>query len=98
MTNPFQNHQQELQNLIDEYGITYLAIFGSRARGDNKPDSDYDLLVETEKVLGFKFFEIESKLEEILNTKVDLVEKNSLSKYIRPYVVDDIQVLYEKAS
>jgi predicted nucleotidyltransferase len=59
MINPFQNHQEELQQLIGEYGITYLALFGSRARGDNRPDSDYDFLLDFDEERYPGLFELD---------------------------------------
>lgn len=98
MQNPFQNHQQQLQQIIDEYGITYLALFGSRARGDHHPDSDYDLLVDFSQKKYPGFYELEQikkKLHKLLHQKIDLVTKSGMSKYLRPYVKPDLKVLYE---
>ncbi len=37
---------RRLEGKLREQGVTRLAIFGSRARGDNRPDSDLDVLVD----------------------------------------------------
>ena len=41
--------RKALEKLVQQYGIKHLALFGSAARGQLKPDSDIDLLVEFEK-------------------------------------------------
>jgi hypothetical protein len=38
----------ELRPALEAEGVTHLALFGSRARGDNRPDSDIDLLVDVD--------------------------------------------------
>lgn len=55
-TVPLDDVIRELRALVPELkarGITRLAIFGSRARGDHRPDSDLDLLIEVDE--GAKF-------------------------------------------
>ncbi len=71
---------ENMPRIQKEYGVTGLCVFGSVARGDNRPDSDIDILVDMPpKILlmsGLKLF-----LEEILQTSVDLVRRHShLSK------------------
>ncbi len=41
--------RSKLEKLLQQHAITHLALFGSAARGQLKPDSDIDLLVEFEK-------------------------------------------------
>lgn len=59
-----------------EYGVTGMCLFGSVARGDNRPDSDVDILVDMPPkfilVSGLKMF-----LEKVLNASVDLVRRHS---------------------
>ncbi len=55
-----------------------IILYGSRARGDERPDSDWDILIlintkadlETEKVFRHKLFEVELELGEALSTQV----------------------------
>lgn len=97
MTNPFANHQKELQQLIDEYGITYLALFGSRARGDHKPDSDYDLLYDYNKrlsLLDASGFQL--GLRKLLDSEVNIVSNKYLKPRFRETIKDDLITLYEK--
>lgn len=97
MTSLIQKHRQKIDQLAKESGITYLAVFGSHARGDERPDSDVDLLVEYKKSASFSdLFETQEKLEKILNKKVDLITKNGINKYFKPYILKDLIPIYEE--
>ena len=67
---------QMIPCLREKYGVGRLWIVGSRARGDHRPDSDLDLMVEFERrgisLLGFAGLELE--IEDALGIAVDLVE------------------------
>ena len=77
--------------------IKSISIFGSYLHGDQKPNSDIDLLLELEKTVGlFTLAAIQINLEEKLGIKVDLVEKGSLSKYIKDDVLGEAQKVYER--
>jgi len=75
-------HRKEL---MDSFGITSLELFGSIVRGDNKSDSDVDLLVEFDRpVTLFHLFRAQHHLEEILNVpKVDLIMRDSVRPVFR---------------
>ena len=64
-------HETELKAA----GIVRLSVFGSVARGDNKPDSDVDLLAEFDKSRRMSLLTVgrlESRLADLLGSKVDL--------------------------
>jgi predicted nucleotidyltransferase len=75
------NKVEELKNILAEnkekirekYGVRILGIFGSYARGEETEISDIDILVELEKPIGLKFFELWDYLETLLGVKVDLL-------------------------
>lgn len=73
-----------LPDLQKKYGVRGLWVFGSRLRGDARPDSDLDVLVEfDDRPLSLlKFIEIENRLSDLLGIKVDLVEKKALKPLI----------------
>ena len=65
-------HRDELRRM----GVASLTLFGSAAREEINEESDIDLLVEFDRVVGvFHFFRVQHFLEEILGVpKVDLVQ------------------------
>ena len=90
--------EQKLTELCEELGISYLALFGSYLHGDNKPESDVDLLVEFKSVDGmglFKYIGIQRQIAEFLNKpKVDLIMRDSVDKYIKDQVLNEAKTIY----
>ncbi|MBC7652588.1 MAG: nucleotidyltransferase domain-containing protein [Deinococcales bacterium] len=70
--------QQHKQALFNKYPIKSLALFGSQTREDYTDESDVDILVELNKVLGFRFLHLNYEIEDILQKKVDLISKKGL--------------------
>ncbi len=65
-----------------------LDLFGSVARGEARPDSDVDLLVEFERPIGlFHFFRVQRRLEEILGNRVDLVMRDAVKQRLRDRIL-----------
>jgi uncharacterized protein len=64
--------EAEMPFLREHFGVTHAALYGSFARGESRPDSDVDLLVELERPLGFEFVDLAEYLEEKLGQRVDL--------------------------
>jgi predicted nucleotidyltransferase len=61
------------------YSVTSLSLFGSRARGEGRADSDLDILVEFGEAPSlFRFMELETLLSEALQVRVDLVMRSAL--------------------
>lgn len=93
MTNLFNS--KKLNDICEDCGISYLGLFGSYARKDNKKGSDLDLLVEFNKPVGyFGLVRIQRQLSNLLGKKVDLVTKGALSNRIYPYIQKDLKTLY----
>jgi predicted nucleotidyltransferase len=84
----------EILRVAREHGAHDVRVFGSRARGDARPDSDLDLLVRFEDgrslldLVGMKL-----ALEELLGVRVDVVTERSLSRYIRDRVLAEARPL-----
>ena len=80
-----------------KYHIRKLSLFGSVLRGDHRPDSDIDFLVEFDPahipgLLTLAGMEIE--LSELLGRKVDLRTAGDLSRYFRQEVIETAKVQY----
>lgn len=65
----------------DAYGIEALGLFGSYARGEQKPGSDIDVCLKLKKASYFDRMSIKDELEKFFNCKVDVV---SLGATMRP--------------
>jgi predicted nucleotidyltransferase len=78
---------------IKAYGVLRLGIFGSFSRGQQKKDSDVDILVDFRPDLKTydNFINLAFFLEEIFKRRVDLVTPDSLSPYIGPQVLDEVE-------
>lgn len=82
----------ELKPVIrDKYNVKELGIFGSYTRGQEKNDSDLDILVSFEVPIGFfKFLELEEFLSDKLDIKVDLVSKKALKPRIGKRILEQV--------
>lgn len=85
-----------IAGLCRHYHVKELSIFGSAVRGELRPDSDIDLLVEFEPHtrLGLRFFVLEEELTRLFHRRVDLGEKSSLKPHVRPQALREAQVIY----
>jgi len=81
------------QTQIKKFGIKRLGIFGSFVRNDNKKNSDIDILVEFEEnQKSFdNFMDTSYLLDDLFGKKVELVTAESLSPYIQPYIMKEIE-------
>ena len=76
-------HREELTGL----GVKSLALFGSAVRGEARPDSDLDFLVEFEGPATFdQYMNLKFFLEELLGHPVDLVTRKALKPRLKSYV------------
>lgn len=79
-----RQHRAALIAAADKRGARNLRVFGSVARGEDRPDSDIDLLVDLAPGTGlFGLATLERELEEILHVDVDLAPSDSLKPRVR---------------
>jgi uncharacterized protein len=82
-----QEHRSEI---YEKYGVKSLALFGSVARDEARPDSDVDLLVEFDQPVGlFVFIGLQQRLEALLGCKVDLGTPRSLKPRLKEAVLQE---------
>jgi len=90
--------KQNIALFCNKHKIKKLSIYGSALRGELKPESDIDILVEFDKeyVPGFfKLVDMEEELSQIFGgRKVDLRTPNDLSRYFRHEVLAKAEVLH----
>jgi predicted nucleotidyltransferase len=86
-----------LAELCRQYRVRELALFGSAARGEMRPDSDIDLLVEFlpgANVDLVDYAGLMLDLSKLIGRKVDLVSKNGLKPLIRASVLKEARLVY----
>jgi len=78
--------------LRERFGVAKIGIFGSTARGEDRPESDVDVLVEFApgRATFRNFMELAFYLEELFCRRVDLVTEQGLSRHLRPYVEQEV--------
>lgn len=77
--------------LVQNFGVTELALFGSFARDQAADDSDVDILVQFNGPATSKqYFGVQFYIEDLLSRQVDLVTNKALRAEVRPYVERDI--------
>ncbi len=94
-----QNKEQIFQRIADnrsvigEFGVHRVGVFGSFATGKQNAESDIDLLVDFRpgKKSFDSFMNLAFFLEDILGRKVDLVTRESLSPYIGPKILAEVE-------
>lgn len=94
MTKEVKTHinliNQNFEILKKKFKVNKIAIFGSIARGDNKKNSDIDIMVELyEPISLFAFIELENYLSKLLGKKVDLTTKKALKPTIKKGVLKE---------
>ena len=78
-------------NLRKEFKIKELGVFGSYVRGDQKKNSDVDILVEFNQTPGFfDYLKTENRLSSLLKRRVDLVMKGSLKPTIGKHIMREV--------
>jgi predicted nucleotidyltransferase len=85
-----------LAAVCDKYGIAELKVFGSRARGTARPDSDIDVLYSLRPghKLGWDIEQLAEELGSVFGQKVDLVSLRALHPRLKPAVLAEARPLY----
>lgn len=87
--------KEKILPILKEAGVLKSSIFGSAARGEDRPDSDVDILVELpEGKSMFDLVDLEQRLESILGKKVDIVTYRSVHHLLRDSIFrEQIRIL-----
>ena len=83
-----KRHKEEV---IREYKVKEIGIFGSIVRGEQEKRSDIDILVEYSELPDLlKLIELERRLQRILRKKVDLVEKHGIRPELKDRILKEV--------
>src|SRR3954452_9651131 len=83
-----KKHQAELER----QGVRHAALFGSVARGEAKPDSDIDIMVDLDpdaRLGVYEYVGIKDYIAELFDQPVDVVNREGINPYDRPAVLTD---------
>ncbi len=90
-----KNKELSLIRVFKKNDISFLGLFGSYSRGEQKEKSDIDFLANFSRRKSLlDLVRIERELSEILGIKVDLVTEKSLSPYLADKIKKEVKTLY----
>lgn len=99
MTQFTEETRLKIIGLCRKHNIREISLFGSRARGDHGPESDYDFLIEfdpTARISLFEYGRAWVDFEELMGTKIDLVDKLGLKPRLRHNVLAEAKLICER--
>ncbi len=76
----------KIVKILKKHGIRKAGIFGSYARGENKKNSDIDIIIQPRKGMGLEFVGVQLELQDKIGKKIDLVTY----KGIHPLIKEDV--------
>jgi len=92
----FNELREIVAPIAEKYGAGGIYLFGSRARGDNKEDSDFDFYVIRGKIKGLKLCGLIRELEESLGSSVDVVTDGAkMWSDVSQNLFRDMRAVYE---
>ena len=83
-----RRHESALRAL----GICHAAVFGSFARGENRPDSDLDIMIEVDPdahITVFDYVGLKEYIAGLFDGPVDVVSRDGLKPHVRPAATAD---------
>ena len=81
---------QNKSELENRFKVRRMAIFGSYARGDQRPDSDVDILVDIDPSVGLEFVTLAEQIEKLLGLPVELVSRRAIKANKLKYIERDL--------
>lgn len=83
--------------IAEKYGVKRISLFGSRARGEDNADSDYDFLISKGNLNSLLYYvSFVNELEEVFGTHVDVVSDTACDKDFINSISKETVLLYER--
>jgi predicted nucleotidyltransferase len=78
---------RENERALRERGVTHAALFGSRARGDDRPESDTDIMIDIDpeaELSVYDYVGLKRYIASLLEGSVDVIDREALKPHVRP--------------
>jgi hypothetical protein len=86
--------RRDIVAIAARHGASNLRLFGSVVRGDERADSDVDLLIDLAADRGLAgYLGLADELERLIGRRIDIVIERSLSPHFRPFIEAEAQPL-----
>ena len=83
---------RENETALRKRGVAHAALFGSRARGEQRSDSDTDILIEFDpaaRITVFDYAGLKEYIAALFDGQVDVVNRDGLKPYVKPAAIVD---------
>jgi predicted nucleotidyltransferase len=78
---------RENEAALRKRGVAHAALFGSRARSDQRPESDTDIMIEFDpaaRITVFDYAGLKDYIAALFDGRVDVVNRDGLKPYVKP--------------
>lgn len=91
-------YRKVISDYFQDKPVLKAYLFGSHVKGEANEQSDVDILIELDysKSIGLAFVEMQLDLQNILSQKVDLVSERGLSKFTKPFIEQEKELIYAR--
>jgi len=85
---------EENNSMLRSFGLKQIALFGSYAAGEQRPDSDIDFLISFRKGRGSfdEYVHLRQFLEDLFKKNIDLCEEDMVKEELKPFILGDAKI------